>query len=486
MKNIRFFILLLCLGTTVLFGQTPVPVPVEISKRIENIEGKYYHLHTVEKGQTLYSISRAYHIATDEIKRTIDKPEIQAGEILLIPMNKQRLKALKKEEKQTTPTIEDTIVSEQNDTLEPLLIKPAKSTLNVALMLPLYLNEVADINIRPRDKKSSVKSFTFISLYEGATLAAQAFDGGDVKINVQLFDVTDDQNTAVRLINSGALNDVDIIIGPLFLRSFKAMSDYAKQQNIFIINPLSDRDDILFNNPYVIKINTSEKNQLQALLNYVAQKDSGQRVLVLSNDSLPNESEHFQQAKQFFDTLEDRFDTICFVDISEEKFQQFQTLLSDTKRNAIVYLSNNEAFATEILANVSKRGHASNVLYCLQKIQQLEFTESLYLNDLQTHYVEPFFINYDDENVKNFERLFFETYQTVPDPYAYTGYDVMSYVLQLLKTGNTNYGNILETTSHQGFHNVIELHRSNPAQGLENRQINILKIEASKLKKVNN
>ncbi|MDR0437318.1 MAG: ABC transporter substrate-binding protein [Bacteroidales bacterium] len=494
MKNFRLFFPLMLLCTTWLFAQTPTPVPVQISERIENIGGTYYHLHTVEKGQTLYSISRTYQVTADEIKRTINKPEIQIDEILMIPVSSERLRTLLRNNllPEAKPEIRQDIKPEKTDIVKPVdLIQekfnnPLKTTLNVALMLPLHLNEVDQIRINSRDN-AIPRPFRLISFYEGATLAAQAFEAENVKINVHVFDVPDDENSAASLINSGKLKNIDIIIGPLHLRPFRLMSDFAKQHGIFIINPISERDEILVDNPYVIKINPSEKNQLDALLRYVTKDQTKQQILVVSNDSLPNEKERSEQARLFFETHHSDFYTPVFVDISKNRFQTFSNLLSKTKRNAIIYLSNNPAFFTEILNQVPKRENSvEDVLFCLNRLSQFDHTEIQYLNNLQTHYTAPFFVDYNSERVRDFERLFFETYRTIPDNNAYMGYDVMNFVLTMLNIGNTNYGNYLETKTCKSFHNCIRLRRANPTQGLENQETNILKIEDGKLKRVNN
>jgi LysM repeat protein len=511
MKKIRLLIPILLLSTAILFAQkgelqtrpyeliaqTTTPVPVQISENIANVEGTYYYLHSVERGQTLFSIARTYQVTTGEIKRTIDKPEIQIGEILMVPVNAKRLRTLKRNHalplpealpetnpendvQQPEPETEDRIRKEFNN--------PPKTTLNVALMLPLYLNEVEQIRINPRDTRAPIPTpFRFISFYEGATLAAHAFETEQIKINVHVFDVTEDENTATNLINSGRLNDVDIIIGPLFARSFRIMSDYAKQQEIFIINPLSERGDILIDNPYVIKINPSERIQLHTLLAYITKDQVEQQIFIVSNDSLPTERERSEQARLFFETYPNDFYTPVFIDISRDRFQALNNHLSNTERNAIVYLSNNAAFVTQILTQVSKRENpAGNVLYSVQRLPQFDFTEIQYLNDLQTHYVDPFFVDFTNEQVRSFERLFFETFQTIPDNNAYIGYNVMGFVLSVLAAGNTNYGNYLETFIHRSFPNRIRLQRADPTQGLENQETNILKIESSQLRKVNN
>jgi len=60
------------------------------SKKIETIDGKKYYIHTVEKGQTLYAISKEYAVSVNDI--IIENPEaidgISPGETLKIPFAK--------------------------------------------------------------------------------------------------------------------------------------------------------------------------------------------------------------------------------------------------------------------------------------------------------------------------------------------------------------------------------------------------------------
>ena len=41
--------------------------PVKISKEKVSIDGVPYYIHIVKKGQTLYSISKAYHVSTETL-----------------------------------------------------------------------------------------------------------------------------------------------------------------------------------------------------------------------------------------------------------------------------------------------------------------------------------------------------------------------------------------------------------------------------------
>jgi LysM repeat protein len=73
----------------IVVGQT---VKIPISTEIQTRNGKQYYVHTVQKGQTLYSIAKAYHVGLDEIYYA--NPEtrqgILAGQKIYIPtVNKE-------------------------------------------------------------------------------------------------------------------------------------------------------------------------------------------------------------------------------------------------------------------------------------------------------------------------------------------------------------------------------------------------------------
>ncbi len=62
-------------------------VPVEVSNEKMVYGGKVFYVHHVQKGQTLYSISRAYKVTIDAITRdnVIPSSGIQTGQVLRIP-----------------------------------------------------------------------------------------------------------------------------------------------------------------------------------------------------------------------------------------------------------------------------------------------------------------------------------------------------------------------------------------------------------------
>ena len=106
MNYIRLFFigLLMFLFTTNFFGQIK-------SNNIQTINGKKYYKHKVEKKQTLYSISRLYNVALEDIYKL--NPELKAGlkanQEIIIPFADQTINNLKHENSKLSSEVIDTL-----------------------------------------------------------------------------------------------------------------------------------------------------------------------------------------------------------------------------------------------------------------------------------------------------------------------------------------------------------------------------------------
>ena len=80
------FLLLFCI-LSFAAGVSAQEHTVKRSADIVVIRGKSFYLHTVEAGQTLYAISRAYGVDVNELKALNDKKDnaLSLYEVLRIP-----------------------------------------------------------------------------------------------------------------------------------------------------------------------------------------------------------------------------------------------------------------------------------------------------------------------------------------------------------------------------------------------------------------
>lgn len=89
MKQVTLLFLLLYVLAMQLTAQS---VSIQKSHEVVVIKGKEYYLHTVEKGQTLYSISKAYAVSLNEILKENNKSDniLALHDIIKIPYRKPK------------------------------------------------------------------------------------------------------------------------------------------------------------------------------------------------------------------------------------------------------------------------------------------------------------------------------------------------------------------------------------------------------------
>ena len=64
-------------------------VKITISDQIVNVKGEKMYVHNVKKGETIYSICKAYNITADELQRLnpIIGGGLKEGQLLYIPVS---------------------------------------------------------------------------------------------------------------------------------------------------------------------------------------------------------------------------------------------------------------------------------------------------------------------------------------------------------------------------------------------------------------
>ena len=89
MTETRILPLVILMLSLIVPATVTAQVPVKVSNEKTVSGGKVYYMHEVQKGQTLYSISRAYKVKIDDItgENVIPSSGIQTGQVLRIPVS---------------------------------------------------------------------------------------------------------------------------------------------------------------------------------------------------------------------------------------------------------------------------------------------------------------------------------------------------------------------------------------------------------------
>ncbi len=305
------------------YAQAPGTTPVVVSHETQMMNGRKYYVHIVEKGQTVYSISKAYKVQSYDAVTHVDIHFLHPGDTVWLPFRGQFADQNEDGNKPASPTPDNTATytkpaksevskseqakSETTGTSETLkaVAKPVRqigNTIKVALMMPLHLSQIDEVSTSKFDVeqvgKKTYKQFEFIEFYEGILLALDHLEQQGVGVELNVVDVSENTVAAVeQAFTSHNVAQSDVLVALLFRDCFDRAAQLAQEAGIYIVNPMATRSGICAENPYVVKMQPSVKGQIHLMLNNMkAERPNAHLYIIHSGEA--SEKEVREELKQ--------------------------------------------------------------------------------------------------------------------------------------------------------------------------------------------
>ncbi len=432
-------------------------------------EGATYVIHFVKQGQTIYSISRLYQVSPQQI---LDKnpslatnPTLSVDQVLWIPFDSEEqakitmdnmtpLSESPNETLKNNDTNAVTPVTEITTTGTTVLVRP---TINVSMLLPFFLSKNApqnDDGIINMSKEIYTHTYQFLEYYEGVLIALDSLKKLGISVNL---DVIESNNDSLS-INVGKIKTKsDLIIGPVFPKTFPTVAGFAKRNSIPIVYPLSQEEANSLN-PFTIQMNTPQKNRYKAMVDYIIQNNENCHVCIVYNsESL--EKKNMVQCKAAFDEQKNQLlpKQITYETIYNPLANGMVTLdraMDKKQKTIIVVLSKQQAFANNIVTKLYQASKSHNIeLWGMPQWELYENLELDFLFDLNFKLVTVNEIDYTSQSINNFISTYREIYSTEPTKFSFQGFDQMLYFGQLCAQ-NANVFTSIRT--NQGFDGLTE------------------------------
>lgn len=457
---------------------------------IEKIDGRNFYIHTIKRGQTLYMISKVYGVEVNDLIRENPgvKEGIKADQKLRIPIFAQKNSDVPKvniEKNKVIAEKENPLgnkeITAKTDSVANVELPcgkdgtAKKSIYKIALMLPLFLAGVDQIDAENPDPEifETSKSFQFLPFYEGFRMALDSLEKQGVKIKLYVYDVDKDTSKTRQLLKKPEMKSMDLIFGLLYQSNFQIVATFAKKNKINLVNPISERSELIIGNPYVFKVQPAKKNQLEQLASYMADAFNDGQVLVLMNEKYSDHDAPDRLKKE----CQERNLKVQVVPGREAAIG----LYSKDKPNYVVAFSDDQTYTLDLMRELYKLRNEYNLtLIGLPNWSAIEGLENEYLVALKANIMSRSFIDYDNPAVKQFVRHYQEMYKTDPELLAFQGFDQAYYFLSALNAYGTNIGRCIgefKINSMIGQFDFIQTKDN----GFENRHWVIYRYENYKL-----
>lgn len=462
--------------------------------------------HKVVRGETLASIARKYGVTVRELRRVNrDIRFPQVGDFLKIPGGETAGEDRLFEEEQ------DTLLFEPEDRMiylerpeEFTEVSHLRGSFDVAVLLPFYLRENAIrtevdsskwVNgkrtyriISRADDWIYPRSLGFVEMYEGMLLAADTLSALGLDINIHTFDITGDSTEIIRLIRSGRLDRMDLIIGPVHSSNLILVASYAGNLGIPVISPVQlSSNSVLENSPLLFMTSASLEGTHKAIARKM--KDYTDDNIVLIHSDSVEEMDDINAFRNYILgelSLVIPFEEIKLKDMvfysrsvfGNDSISRLAHSLSDKNRNIIIVASENPPVMSESIIDIHTLSRKYELdVFGYPSMRYLDnFNHRLWF-ELGLMIYTPYWIDYSQKDVKRFISEFRSKYLTEPSEmsYAWQGYDIFYYFLSGLAIHGRQFLSHPEIHKPDLIHTQFEFQRNNINDGFENKKLFLIR-----------
>jgi ABC-type branched-subunit amino acid transport system substrate-binding protein len=324
----------------------------------------------------------------------------------------------------------------------------------------------------------------FLEMYEGILLASDTLRALGLNINLHTYDIDSDTIEITKLIKSGKLAKMNLIIGPVYSHNLAIVSEYTRSLGIPVVSPVPLMNkNALLNDPTLFIASAPLEVAQKALAKEIS-KSYDDNIVFIHNDTLGVDEDVKRFKKQIFSELvykipyeEIKFKEFPFYSRSmfnNDSINRLSHSLSETSKNVVVIASEEAPVISEVIDNVSGLLRKYDIeIFGYPVIRDLDRLDQKELFDMGIMIYSPFWIDYSKPNVKKFNSNFRNKFHTEPleRSYAWQGYDITYYFL----SGLAMHGN--EFIAHPEIHypellqNDFDFIRNGPGNGFENQKL---------------
>ena len=398
----------------------------------------------------------------------------------------------------------------------------AQDTCHVALMVPLYLEQVDEAN------SLAAKPFSFLHFYEGFMIAADSMvSSRNMMLDLKVYDVDNTVSKADSAIIDPWLDSADLIVGPFYLKPFNVVKNYAVEHNIPIVNPITPRSEVVDNSPNVIKIKPSMEGQLAPLDSLLKRYYHANNIFIIRQDrysdtaiinrineiaarnidscsyvanqhivkTIRTHQKRWKYLKVDFEETDYLTDNISLdvnilkhniddstafknrivnINYKRDSLNLVKDYASSMRNNLFIVYGHDKVFANEIVNKVTKLiEHYPITVIMMPEWSKFDRLFNDNLMKMHAIYFDENYVDYQNIRVESFICKFRNRYETEPTDYAYQGFDIGWYFLNALNVWGEYMMENLPDIDMPLLHTQYRFQQKSEESGYENTFWNV-------------
>jgi len=417
---------------------------------------RYKTLHEVKKKETLYSISREYGVTVDQLvdaNPDLKKNKLKKGAVLNIPYTTAENEQYQAEQQRAAEE-----AAKPKVTMYP--------TIKVAVILPFSKNE----------EKVSAESQKMINIYQGFLLAVDSLKQRGYNVEVFAYDEVSPATPVSTILLRSEMKDMQLIVGPIRQWNVKSVADFAHQNGITHVVPLSNELSLVNEHPTTFQVNSNSSLMYNQVYNRFSLIHKDHNIIFVSMNDRGDNMSYIVDFKKDLDSKGIKYSAGTVSDLA-------------TVRDALKMGTNNVIIPTSGSAtafeNLCKKidGLELSSEYTVQffgfpEWQTLAGKYDKQLGKYQCQFFTSFYSNSLSSRTQQFNgrfRRWFnqDQYNSFPK-YGELGYDIGAYFIKGLHDYGSAFYENLHNYSYVSMEFPMMFEKKNSWSGYQNRSVMIV------------
>ena len=438
-----------------------IPIKKSTSVTANTNAGEFeYPKHTVMAGETLYAISRSYNVSVEAIKMVNPGLGDALKEGQVILIPSRALP--------NNHSVEKPIETPKENKPLPIIGGGRKENYTISLMLPFYAS-VADSTLMDKDR---MYRDVALNLYRGIQMASDSLKAMGFNADFYINDVTDSQYSIKKALDKTETKKADIIIGPVFKEGINQVKTFAETSGSHIIIPVPQSNKTLLSCQNISKACPSDASQWEYMGRYIAQQHGNDNVILINSIDVEDIKQVQVFSEAYFAT---KGDSVKIVRSTSGSISALSGLLSKTKKNIIVMPTNDKKLINSLFELIKS---SDAIVYGYDDWETMDAISADNRNKFKIHFPKSIFLDYavhtDQQWIESYRRKF----KSEPTDFSALGYDMMMYYGQgLMKFGRDFPNHFSEINAKGLVATGFDFIKTGEESGFENRFCFVLKTE---------
>ncbi|RLJ97698.1 amino acid ABC transporter substrate-binding protein [Tenacibaculum discolor] len=443
-----------------------------------------YETHEVQKGETVYRITKQYGITKDDLIKfnpeytNIQSNNLSIGQVLKVKEIKKTITIDKEKvlEKFLTHTVKSketmySLTRFYNVSKEDLLrlnpeypdladnklsigqllkIKPIEevskkenytfykdsietdTSINLAILLPFKADEYNSQSSKDIFEGNQLANMV-TDFYLGAEIAIDSIKKQGVQVNVNVFDTGNRGKNITTILKDKKLENTDVVIGPFYSDKAEVV---ARDVNAPVVFPHYSNKQSKFSSSKLVKTSPEKNNYVSYLASYLKDSYKDQEIFIVSDD----QKETNTRVSKIISELK-KHDSINNIHVLKPekgyiKRDRFTSKMSSKRHNWVIFASEDNVVVADALNSMISLPDETIVqVFATNKGSAYDKIDNNKLANINFTYVSNTYSDEDAIETKDFNNKYLQKNNTIPSDYAIKGFDITYDILMRLASG---------------------------------------------------